>query len=544
MTPSSATMSRRFRFCRLSALLLLVAFPAAAQPAPEAAQPLPITLDEAVQIALVNNYTLRSTRLDVDNAEAQVREAWGQVYPQVNLSSSYTRNLKTPNPFAGSQAGGLFGSLGFVEWLAFNERARTDDDPSTEAISFSEFQRRRQEGLSAAGITPNEGANPFGVPNQFQNSLSVSQTLYSGSAFAAIKGAERLRLINERGADRQEQLLIDQVRQAYLQAVLAAQQAFVSEQSVLRTRATADEVSRRVAAGVAPKFQRLSAEVELANLETQLVQAQDQAALALDNLKLTMGVPVEQPITLRDALTPADLGRYLTASADDAVASALERRPDVEQARLAIELRQIDRSIARAQYLPTVSAFLNMGYSGNVPDDRSSVVGDDPDDPFSFRQQTTGFFSSSYWNPSVNVGLRLTWSLFDGFQTSARVQQRQIAVDKARIDYEQLVQSVRLEVERALRQLRTAQQRIQTQDQNVARAEENYTIVRTRLDEGVATQLELREASDQLDLSRFNYLQAVYDYLVARSAFETAVGMPIPAAERPIDLTHRDAGRP
>lgn len=508
-------------------LALLPAAGAYAQVNPgPAVQPVTLTLDEAIQIALVNNYALRSTRLDVDNAGAQVREAWGQVMPQVDVFADYTRNIKSANPFAGSQAGGLFQSLGFIDWLAYNEQARTDDDPSSAPISLDEFFERRQAGLDAAGIVLDDGGNPFAVPNQFTNGVSVSQTLFSGSAFAAIRGAERLRRINERTVDRQEQLLIDEVRQAYYTALLASQQADVVAQSVARTRQTVLDMTRRVAQGTAPKFERLSAEVEQANLEAQLVQAQNQATLALDNLKLTLGIPVEQPVRLRGELDVDDPGAFLTISEEDAVSIALERRPDVEQHRIAVELRRIDRDITRSQYLPTVTAFANFNYIGNVPDNRTFTVSD-PDDPFKFTSRSNGFFSQAYWNPSINAGLSVRWNLFNGFQTSAQVQQRQIAVDKAQIAYDQQVQVVRLEVQQALRNLESARQRILSTQQNIARAELNYEYATARLREGVASQLEERNASEQLDQSRLNYLQAVHDYLVARSAFQTAIGMPL-----------------
>ncbi len=516
----------------LAALLLSPAVrPAAAQlqPAAEPAasgEPLTLTLAEALQIALINNYTLQGNRLDVDNARAQVREAWGEVMPQIDASASYTRNVKSANPFAGSQAGGIFSTLGFVDWLAYNEQARSDDDPGSVPISFGEFQDRQLAGLEEAGITLDTGDNPFSVPNQFQNSISITQTLFSGSAFAAIAGAERFKELSTRGLERQEQLLIDQVRTAYYQALLAQEQARVVDQSVLRTGATLSEVTRQVAQGVAPKFQRLSAEVELANLETQLMQVQNQAASAVDNLKFTLGIPVSQPVQLRGTLEVDDVSPYLTVSAENAYDLALERRPDVDQAQIAVELREIDKQLTRSQYLPSLSAFANFAYTGSVPDNRSFTVSD-ADDPFKFTREQNSFFSSSYWQPSINVGFRLTWNLFNGFKTSAQAQQRQIAIERARLDQAQLEQSVRLEVEQALRDLETARQRILSQERNVERAALNYQHASTRLAEGVASQLEERQASEQLDQSRLNYLQAVHDYLVARSAFETAAGIPL-----------------
>ncbi len=524
-------MTPRLSYTILCALLpAVLCLPARAQmmplPLEGRGEPITITLDEAVQIALLGNYTVRNTRLDVENAEAQVRQAWGQVMPNVNLSSSFTRNVVSANPFAGSAAGGLFSSFGFIDWLAYNEQARTDADPNTQPLAAEEFFRRQQAGRDAAGIVSNDGDNPFSVPNQIINGVSVEQPLFNGSAFAAIAGAEQLKDINRRALDRQEQLVVDQVRRAFYGALLASEQQNVSGQSVERTRATLNEVTRRVTQGVTPKFQRLSTEVELSNLETQLVQAQNQAAQSLDNLKLLLGVPMERPLRLRGSLAAEERAAYLTIGAEDALAMALQQRPDLEQARLAIALRQIDRKLARSQYLPIVSAFANFNYSGTVPDNRSIVLSD-PNDPFRFTQTSNGFFNSSYWNPSVNVGLRLNWNLFNGFQTASLVQQRQIAIDRAQNDALQLEQSVRLEVEQALRNLQTANQRILSQEQNIQRAELNYQYARTRLAEGVATQLEERNASEQLDLSRLNYLQAVYDYLVARSNFETSVGMPL-----------------
>ena len=516
--------------------------PAAAQVQPAlaepSAEPLTLTLDEAIQIALVNNYAIRNNRLDVDNAQAQIREARSDALPQIDASSSYTRNIKTANPFAGSQAGSLFSSFGFIGWLSFNEDARTDDDPVTIPIPFDEYLDRQSTGLEEAGVVLGGGSdNPFAVENQFQNGINITQMLFSGSVFASIKGAERLKLAFQRGVDRQEQLLVDQVRQTFYQTLLAQEQAKVALQSVARTQRTRNETARRVSQGVAPKFQRLSAEVQLANLQTQLVQIQNQSASTLDNLKFTLGIPIEQPVQLRGALEADDYNPYRMISVQDAFSLAVERRPDLEQAHLNIELRKIDKNISRSDYLPHLSTFANFSYIGSVPDSRTFTTSDS-DDPFSFSVGENDFFSSSYWQPSVNVGFRMTWNLFNGFRTSAQVQQRQIAVERAEIELTQLQQAMRLEIETALRDLETAQQRILSQQKNVTNAELNYSYASTRLREGVATSLEERDASDQLDQSRLNYLQAVYDYLTARSAFETAMGVPL-GQQTDLKLTSR-----
>ena len=98
-------------------------------------------------------------------------------------------------------------------------------------------------------------------------------------------------------------------------------------------------------------------------------------------------------------------------------------------------------------------------------------------------------------------------------------------MQKSKNDTEFLTQAIRVEVESALRGVRSAHTRMLNQQKNVDRAELNFKYAEARLKEGVATPLEVRSASDQLDQSRLGYLQAVHDFLVARSAYETAMGM-------------------
>ena len=492
---------------------------------PTSSDPLVLTVDEALEIALLNNYALRQARLDAEDAETQINEAWGQVLPSLSFSSQYTRNIQEPNPFAGSQAGGLFESFGLIDWLAFNEEARTDGAPDTEPISLSEFQRRRQEGLGAAGVGTSDG-NPFAVPNQFRGGLTLNQTLYSASAFAAVRGARQLREVTERGVDRETQRLLSTVRERFYQAQLATDRARIARLSVERTRETLNETARRVRQGTAPKFERLSAEVQLSNLETGLLEAENAAETTLDALKQVLGLPIDTPVTLRGSVEDLpDAIDFQQVSIDDIISRAVRNRPDLRQAALAIELNEIQRSITRGQRLPTVRAFANLNYVGTVPDNRQ-LVRSDPDDPFGFEVENRGFFDSSFWDPALNVGISLSWDIFTGGQTSAQLQRNAIEIRRAEVQRDELEQAIVLEVERAVRNLRTAEQRIQSQERNVETAELNYEFAVQRLDEGVARPIEEREASQQLDESRLNYLQALYDYAIALSELGTAIGEP------------------
>lgn len=487
-----------------------------------------LTIDEAIQIALVNNYMIRKGMLDIDRADSQIREAWGTVYPQVNASGSYTRNIRTPNPFAGSDAGGLFETLGALEWLAFNEMARTDDDPDNQPIPLDEFMDRQQQGYRDAGITPPgfEGDNPFAVDNQFEFGLSVTQAIYNGAAFAAIRGARQFRQISEDQYATEQQAVVQQVKSSFYNALLAKEQVDVLRSSTNRLRQTVEDTKRSVEAGMLSKFDRVSAEVELVNLETNLIEAENQAELAVKNLALQLGLPTSAEVNLRGTLELSEEADLQLYDAETAYEIALQQRPDVAQTEGFLELLDVERSITRSTYFPTVNAFANAAYIGQVPSNRvmvSPVEGQD----FTFQSSRRGFFDDNYWDTAVAVGVRLNWNIFNGFQTRMRMQQNQIDRKQAEIDIEFQKNAIYLEIEQAVRGVETALKRIRSQERNLEQAELNYEFAVTRLREGAGTPLQERQASSLLDQSKLNYIAAVHDYKVALSRYEKAIGKPV-----------------
>jgi len=485
-----------------------------------------MTLDEAIQIALINNYMLRKGALNLEMADQQIREAWGSLYPQVNASGSYTRNIVSPNPFAGSDAGGLFELFGSLEWLAYNENARTDGDPGTEPITFEDFMDRQRDGLDQAGATPGRNGNPFAIDNQFNTGISVTQTLYNGAAFAAIRGAEQLQEISQDQFQREQQVVVDQIKSAFYSALLAKEQVRLLKSSVDRLERTLQETKASVEAGFLSRYESMSGEVELVNLETDLIESENRAELAVRNLGFMLGVPVRSTLNLRGELAFQEQLDPEMASTEEAYRLAVQRRPDLRQIEGMVHLLEVNRKITQSRYLPTLNAFANAGWIGQVPDNRQLVSSVDGES-FTYTTSRRGFFDNSYWDPAIAVGVRLQWNLFDGFQRAAQLQQRRIEIRQAEIDREWISESVWLEVEQAVRDLETAYRRIMSQQRNIDRAETNYEHALRRLTEGAGTSLEERQASSLLDQSRLAYLSAVYDYLTAKSRFEKVTGKPV-----------------
>ena len=494
--------------------------PVLAKTGPYDTDTLSLTLEDAVLIALENNFGLRDVKLDRERARQQVRDAWGNVYPQVTASANYTRNLVTANPFAGSGAEDLFADFGAIGWLRYNENLRLE---GKDGITYDEYLERQFQGLQDAGITPPSVDDPFSVDNQFVASLSITQTLFSGSAFGAIQGAEQFQKLSEDAVHRERQVLIDQVRRAFFGALLTAQQVDVLQRSVERLERTVDDARQAARQGLTSRFEELSAEVELVNLETELIQAENRAELTARNINLLLDLDVHQPVKLTGDLSMAALQPVGDVALEEAIDWAFAFRPDLAQAKGLVEISRINERITKSAYRPMVNAFANINYIGRVPDDRELIM-TDPADPFAFSSSSRSFFHDSFWNANVAVGLNFSWNIFSGFQDRARAEQRRIETRKNEIQYEFVTNAIRLEVDQALRNLRNTERRIASQRRNIQQAQLNYDFARTRLREGVGNSLEERQASMLLDQSQLSYLLAVHDYLVAVSNFELVIG--------------------
>jgi len=515
---------------RVLILLSLLLSPFTAVSAQTPLPPVRVTLGEAIEIALIKNYQLQAVRMAEEDMRLQVKAGFSIAYPTVEATSSYTRNIKDANPFAGSSAGDFFSGFAFIEWLGYNETVRTDGLSATNPITFAEFADRQRRGIDAAGIiAADPGDNPFSVANQYLNSVTATYEIFNGPNWITLfqKSGIRTRLKQiSKTTERQQQIVIGQIREAFYAALLADQEVRVAAQSVARTKASRNETALRVSSGILPKIDRLTMDVELVNQESNLVQAQTQASNRLDQLKYLLGMPLEQELILNGELEVQDPSSYLSLMGVDLFEQASLSRPDHEEARLAHTFARNRFRSSKASRLPVLEVFATYNFSGRVPDNRTFTL-TDPTNPFAFTQGSNTYFSKAYWQSAFNVGLNLTWTIFNGFGRRNTIAQAEVVARQAALNIDLLNASTKSEINTAMRSLETSFHQIKHQEANVANAELNYEYTLARVNEGVANTLQLRTASTQLDTSKLNYLRAIHSYLTSQSQLEVALGIPL-----------------
>lgn len=227
-----------------------------------------------------------------------------------------------------------------------------------------------------------EQANLGPATVQFQNdtqwgaNVEVSQPLFTaGKITSSLRTAK---LTTEAALAQYQALVADtlvDIRIAYDDVLLAAELIKTQEASVDLLGRELEDQKRRFEAGTAPRFNVLRAEVELANAKPRLIKARNALRIGKNRLATLLGwnIPTDAggdlPLTLADTLQAEPFSVDLSA----ALLKAMERRPELAALRTQEKIRDEDIRRAKADYYPQLSAsagwrWQNKTFTGRVTD--------------------------------------------------------------------------------------------------------------------------------------------------------------------------------
>lgn len=310
------TILRIFRpalhFLAWAAAIFCLAGPLFSQAAP---LPLPLTLQQAAQIALEKNPLRKAALADTRAASAGVLEAKSFLLPHVTFSELASR---------GNDPVFVFGSR------LRQQRFATDD-----------FALNRLN-------TP----LPFG---DFTTRFGGTWNLFD--SFASWHGVSRAKAMNSAANHqlaRTDQEILFHLVQAYYALLLAAKQVDVAQQAEQTAKSIIDRSQARFDTGLSVESDLLSAKVRLAGREQELIRARNALELARAQLNIAMGMPVDSLYQLADALADRNLP---APTLSDVEQQALKTRPDLKQIESQQAAQQESVAIAKASFGPRLNAF-------------------------------------------------------------------------------------------------------------------------------------------------------------------------------------------
>ncbi len=275
----------------------------------------------------------------------------------------------------------------------------------------------------------------------------------------------------------------------------------VAEAAVDSSRQHLEEVRARIRIGVTAEVDQYTADDDLARAELALIDAQGNLRLAIARLKTSLGVSPESTLELAEPPASAELS---IPELSAALATAWEHRPDLRSAQASVSASA--SALKRAK--------INRGPITNLTADYDLAYADWES-------------SSRFWE----VGLGLSWPLFDGNATKADVIAARAAYTRSQAELQQVVNEAGLEVESALVEVARSRERVTASAKSVAAAEARLRAAEGKYQQGVGILIEVIDARAALTDAQASQVQAQYDYRVALVSLEKALGTLAPPAE-------------
>ncbi len=294
--------------------------------------------------------------------------------------------------------------------------------------------------------------------------------------------------------------LVLETKNAYWSLVTAREAVRVLQESMKAYDAHLADARNRERFGMAARNEVLAVQVERDRVELDRLQAEAGADIAEANLRRLLDLPplarVEpaEPLAASPAPPPDLEALVAEAEAGRAERKALAARAAAAQAITGAE---------RGARLPQVA--LTGGYTYANPN-RDIVP------------------PTSDWEDTWDVGVGLTWSVFDGGRRSANEARARAQADAAREQLRELDRAIRLEVTQRALELRTAEARLAVAERSVESAAESRRVAGDRYREGVIPSSELLDAEVAHERAALARTEALAVLRLAAAGLDRAVG--------------------
>jgi outer membrane protein TolC len=186
---------------------------------------------------------------------------------------------------------------------------------------------------------------------------------------------------------------------------------------------------------------------------------------------------------------------------DEAFLKAMKMRPEIRQYEAQEQANKKSIEIAKSDSRPNIYASWDY-YS------RSHV------------SATT----QKKWNDYNVLGLTVTWPIFDGWATEAKVEQAIVDLKEAQFTKEKTVKDIALELKNAYIDLKNAIAKMQSALDAINLYKDTLKVTEDKYRQGLVSSLDLDDATLSYQVSLFNQRQAVYDYIIAKAKFDKATG--------------------
>lgn len=342
----------------------------------------------------------------------------------------------------------------------------------------------------------------------YSANVRIIQNLYTGGAVTAQNAIARLKL------EQQEleleavsnQVAMD-VRVACNELLLNRAKVRVHEQSLGALEQDLKTQQERFTAGLVGQLNVHRAEVAVANQKTEVIDAQTQLNLSYLKISELLG----RDVNVKSVQPTFDIRGQLQYAAirpdlNQCLGRADVTRPEIRLRQKDVEIETWQETVDRSENRPQVEAF--SGYE--LYNERDPAVGPE-------------------FNHGYVFGLNARWHIFDGFATKGKVIATRARKEAAMQALAAARLSTATEVRSAFLDLQQADRLLEAETKSVQTADESLEIAKANVEAGLATQLDVLQASADVTRTRTTRLNGIYLHNAALARLARAAGTSIDA---------------
>jgi outer membrane protein len=504
----------------------------------------PLSLKEALALALENNKDIEVARENVRIAEFDLQGARGAYDPRLNTAAFYER---IENPISSFLSGGSNGSTTQSDYTGtVRLEGLAPKYGGSYRIDFSSIRLTTNNIFSAL--------NP-----QYPTALTLSYTqpllrgLRSDNSRRQIEIAQKNLSLTDAQFRQRAIETITNVQRSYWDLVFALRNVQIQSDAVRDAKTQLEHNKRMVEEGQLAPIDIVAAEAQISTFEQSLFSALEDVSRSENSLKNLIAENRESAMWT-ESIVPTDSVDLVVPDINlpDALRTAMENRPELQQSNVSREINEIDQTYFREQKKPAVDlvgSYGVVGLAGSLSGTTNPLTASStqlreainkllinsgfeplPDPPAqTISPNLIGGYAQSIQNLSANrfnnfrVGVQINLPLRN---RTAEAQYGRTLVEGQRIatQREQLEQTIQVDVRNAVQSVRTAEARLRAAAATREASEQQYASEQRKLDAGQSTVFLVLERQTALTTARGSELRAQTDLNKAIADLQRATG--------------------
>lgn len=436
-----------------------------------------LTVKEAVEYAKKHSVEVQNLLLDVQLQEEVNRQTTANAYPHLSARAGANYN---PNIAVQS----------FPNFIA--------------AATYGVLQQEGvKNGSGQTIVAPNDFGliqAQFGTKYTANVGLDFSQILFDGQVFVGLQARKTVIDWSKKNVEVTEETIKANVYKVYYQLVASKTQIGLLDANITRLQELQHNTNEMFKNGFAEKLDVDKVGVQIANLETEKKRVQNTILSGYLGLKMLMGMPMKEELVLKDTLSDAEI-KSGVLEADN---YKYEDRKEYQYAELTKKINEYNIKRYQLSQIPTVN--LSSSYSKNA------------------QRNKFDFFSKGDWFTFSNISLNISVPIFSGFYTRSKIDEARLNLRKTENMMSGMRLSIDNQVETARINFRTAIEAMDFQKQNMKLAEDVYNQTKKKYEAGLGSNTEITAAQTDLKGAQTNYINALYDAIIARIDYLRAIG--------------------